>query len=163
MEEQGCPSLFPLSELAVMSLVDVLPRSAQHLAPYPAIGGRRDRAKSRRSRDPRQPGIHPSGGQARAPAGAANSDHRLCLAERLGLAAWPGAQDAPLRDHILAILPFEPEANRRLGGPACSYVGHPLVEKLDWMRNLDVEAVRERLGNKDRPCWWSCPEAGRAR
>jgi hypothetical protein len=26
MEEQGCPSLFPLSELAVMSLVDVLPR-----------------------------------------------------------------------------------------------------------------------------------------
>ena len=26
MEEQGCSSLFPLSELAVMSLVDVLPR-----------------------------------------------------------------------------------------------------------------------------------------
>ena len=73
---------------------------AQHLAPYPAIGGRRDRAKSRRSRDPRQPRIHPSGGQARAPAGAANSDHRLCLAERLGLAAGPGAQDAPLcRSH----------------------------------------------------------------
>ena len=26
MAEQGCPSLFPLSEIAVMSLVDVLPR-----------------------------------------------------------------------------------------------------------------------------------------
>src|SRR5262245_46115365 len=26
MKEQGCPSLFPLSELAVMSLADVLPR-----------------------------------------------------------------------------------------------------------------------------------------
>jgi lipid-A-disaccharide synthase len=55
-------------------------------------------------------------------------------------------------DHILAILPFEPEAHRRLGGPACSYVGHPLVEKLDWMQNLDVEAMRERLGTpKGRP------------
>ena len=71
-------------------------------------------------------------------------------------ASGPGGQAGRARcaaivDHILAILPFEPEAHRRLGGPACSYVGHPLVEKLDWMRNLDAEALRERLGiAKDR-------------
>jgi lipid-A-disaccharide synthase len=49
-------------------------------------------------------------------------------------------------DHILAILPFEPEAHLRLGGPPCSYVGHPLVEKLDWMKELDEERLSARLG-----------------
>ena len=67
-------------------------------------------------------------------------------------------------DHILAILPFEPEAHQRLGGPACSYVGHPLVERLNWMQSLDFETVRRRLGTpRTAPCWWFCPEAGRAR
>src|SRR4029077_10740188 len=49
-------------------------------------------------------------------------------------------------DHILGILPFEPEAHRRLGGPPCSYVGHPLTEKLDWIETRDPEALRKRLG-----------------
>lgn len=33
----------------------------------------------------------------------------------------------PYVDHLLALLPFEPEAHRRLGGPLTSYVGHPLA------------------------------------
>lgn len=33
-------------------------------------------------------------------------------------------------DHVLGILPFEPEAYERLSGPRCTYVGHPLVEKI---------------------------------
>jgi lipid-A-disaccharide synthase len=37
-------------------------------------------------------------------------------------------------DHVLALLPFEPEAYVRLGGPPCTYVGHPLVERLDELR-----------------------------
>jgi lipid-A-disaccharide synthase len=37
-------------------------------------------------------------------------------------------------DHVLALLPFEPEAHRRLGGPACTYVGHPLIERLAELR-----------------------------
>ena len=32
-------------------------------------------------------------------------------------------------DHVLALLPFEPAVHKRLGGPPCTYVGHPLVEK----------------------------------
>ena len=31
-------------------------------------------------------------------------------------------------DCVLALLPFEPEAYRRLSGPRCVYVGHPLLE-----------------------------------
>lgn len=48
-------------------------------------------------------------------------------------------------DHVLALLPFEPEVHERLGGPKCSYVGHPLIEKHDWMRNLDTEALAKKL------------------
>jgi lipid-A-disaccharide synthase len=37
-------------------------------------------------------------------------------------------------DHVLALLPFEPEEYRRLGGPPCSYVGHPLIEQTGMLR-----------------------------
>ena len=33
-------------------------------------------------------------------------------------------------DHILAILPFEPELLKKLGGPAATYVGHPLAAQI---------------------------------
>jgi lipid-A-disaccharide synthase len=51
--------------------------------------------------------------------------------------AWrPGRARAmrPYIDHVLAVLPFEPEAHARLGGPPCSYVGHPLIEQIDTLR-----------------------------
>ena len=34
-------------------------------------------------------------------------------------------------DRVLAILPFEPDVHRRLGGPDCVYVGHPVIERLE--------------------------------
>jgi len=37
-------------------------------------------------------------------------------------------------DHVLALLPFEPEAYRGLRGPPCSYVGHPLTEQIGALR-----------------------------
>src|SRR5450631_1398526 len=51
--------------------------------------------------------------------------------------AWrPGRARAmvPYIDHVLALLPFEPEAYRQLRGPPCSYVGHPLIEQLGSLR-----------------------------
>jgi lipid-A-disaccharide synthase len=51
-------------------------------------------------------------------------------------------------DHVLALLPFEPEAHRRLGGPACTYVGHPLIEKLDDIRDAPTREFAERIGIK---------------
>ena len=35
---------------------------------------------------------------------------------------------------------------RVLGGPACSYVGHPLIERASWIDGLDTEVLRSRLG-----------------
>lgn len=47
-------------------------------------------------------------------------------------------------DHVLGLLPFEPAEYRKLGGPPCSYVGHPLVEQLSSLRpNVEEQARRD--------------------
>jgi lipid-A-disaccharide synthase len=59
--------------------------------------------------------------------------------------AWrPGRARAMLGyvDHVLALLPFEPEAYRRLRGPPCSYVGHPLFEQVGSLRPDAAEQQR---------------------
>ena len=51
--------------------------------------------------------------------------------------AWRPGRARAMRayiDHVLALLPFEPEEYRRLHGPPCSYVGHPLTEQLSTLR-----------------------------
>ncbi|MEZ5926674.1 MAG: lipid-A-disaccharide synthase [Hyphomicrobiaceae bacterium] len=55
-------------------------------------------------------------------------------------------------DHVLALLPFEPEVHQRLGGPRCTYIGHPLVERREWIESRDGVALMARLGLPgDRP------------
>jgi lipid-A-disaccharide synthase len=59
--------------------------------------------------------------------------------------AWrPGRAKAMRKyvDHVLAVLPFEPSVHRRLGGPACSYVGHPVIERVNALRPNPEEALR---------------------
>ncbi|MGY4479406.1 lipid-A-disaccharide synthase [Bradyrhizobium sp. USDA 3364] len=59
--------------------------------------------------------------------------------------AWrPGRARAMRRyvDHVLALLPFEPEEYRKLQGPPCSYVGHPLTEQLGSLRPNEDEQKR---------------------
>ena len=61
--------------------------------------------------------------------------------------AWRPGRARAMRgyvDHVLAILPFEPDAHRRLGGPHCTYVGHPLIERLAELRPSFDEAARRR-------------------
>jgi lipid-A-disaccharide synthase len=60
--------------------------------------------------------------------------------------AWrPGRARAMRRyvDHVLGLLPFEPEAYQKLHGPPCSYVGHPLVEQIGTLRP-DVDEQKRR-------------------
>jgi lipid-A-disaccharide synthase len=59
--------------------------------------------------------------------------------------AWrPGRARAMMRyvDHVLALLPFEPDEYRKLRGPPCSYVGHPLTEQLASLRPNAEERKR---------------------
>ena len=60
--------------------------------------------------------------------------------------AWRPGRARAMRgyiDHVLALLPFEPEEYRRLQGPPCSYVGHPLTEQLGTLRP-DAEEQKRR-------------------
>jgi lipid-A-disaccharide synthase len=59
--------------------------------------------------------------------------------------AWRPGRARAMRnyiDHVLAILPFEPDVHRRLGGPPCSYVGHPLIERIAELRPGPNEVAR---------------------
>lgn len=63
--------------------------------------------------------------------------------------AWrPGRARAMRRyiDCVLAILPFEPAAHLRLGGPPCLYVGHPLIERIGQLRPNADEMKRRNSG-----------------
>ncbi len=64
---------------------------------------------------------------------------RIAVVDYVSPSVWayrPGRARAMARyvDRVLAILPFEPEVHRRLGGPPCTYVGHPLLARLDALR-----------------------------
>jgi lipid-A-disaccharide synthase len=65
--------------------------------------------------------------------------------------AWRPGRARAMRayvDEVLAILPFEPAAFARLDGPHCTYVGHPLAERIGDLRP-SVEEARRR--NADPP------------
>ena len=61
--------------------------------------------------------------------------------------AWrPGRARAmkPYIDHVLALLPFEPDTYEQLHGPPCSYVGHPLTEQVGQLRpNAEEQGRRD--------------------
>ena len=63
--------------------------------------------------------------------------------------AWRPGRARAMRayvDHVLALLPFEPAAMRRLGGPPCTFVGHPLGEHVASVRP-NAEEARRRLSD----------------
>jgi lipid-A-disaccharide synthase len=59
--------------------------------------------------------------------------------------AWRSGRARAMRayvDRVLAILPFEPAIHAELGGPPCTYVGHPLVERIAELRPNADEVQR---------------------
>jgi lipid-A-disaccharide synthase len=61
--------------------------------------------------------------------------------------AWRPGRARAMRsyvDHVLGLLPFEPAAMQRLGGPPTTFVGHPLGEQVARLRP-DAEEAKRRL------------------
>jgi len=76
--------------------------------------------------------------------------------------AWrPGRARAmrPYVDHVLAILPFEPESLQQLGGPPCTYVGHPLTEQI---ANLRPDAQEQQRRDAEPPLLLVLPGSRRS-
>jgi lipid-A-disaccharide synthase len=134
MQAQGLTSLLPLSEIAVMGILPVVRRLPHLLASIrkvadAVIAERPDILIIIDSPD----FTHRVARRVR------RSRPDLPIVNYVGPSVWawrPGR--APRMrayvDHVLALLPFEPAAYERLGGPACSYVGHPLVEEIAALR-----------------------------
>lgn len=139
MRAAGMQSLFPISDVAVMGLASVI-------AHLPRIV-RRARAAVAAivAAAPDVLVIIDSPDFTHAVAKrVARRQPDLPIVDYVSPSVWawrPGRARRMSRyiDHVLALLPFEPAAHARLGGPPCSYVGHPLIEKLDRLRPASGE------------------------
>lgn len=126
----GLKSLYPMSDLSVMGFLDVILR-------LPLLFWRISQtARAIRSLDP----------DIVVLVDAQEFSERV--AQRLRKAGWTkpiilyvapsvwarhperAARIKPLFDEVLAVLPFEPAAMRRLDGPPTSYVGHPALKEI---------------------------------
>lgn len=144
MAAEGLESLFPMEELSVMGLVEILPKyrrlkrriaetaaAAVQVAPSalvtidsPDFGLRVARA-------------------ARTAAPALKTIHYVAPT----VWAWrPGraAKMAEVIDHVLALFPFEPPY-MQAAGMSCDFVGHPVVAQ-PRATAAEAAAFRERLG-----------------
>ena len=143
MDAQGLKSLFPISDIAVMGILPVLARLPRLIA------------RIRRTAE----AIIAARPDALVIIDSPDFTHRVARRVRAALPklpivdyvspsvwAWRPGRAKAMRayvDCVLALLPFEPEAYRRLKGPRCVYVGHPLIERLAALRpNADEERRR---------------------
>lgn len=144
MEREGLASLFPMSDIAVMGFLPVIARLATLLrrideTARAAIAAKPDALVLIDSPD----FTHRVARRVRARA----PDVPILDYVAPTVWAWrPGRAPAmrPHVDEVLALLPFEPEAYARLGGPPCVYVGHPLVARLGDLRPSGPEEAARR-------------------
>ena len=127
LQTQGLKSLFPMSDLAVMGITDVVMR-------LPLLLWRiRQTAQAILKDNPDIVVLVDA------------QDFSKLLAKRLKKKGFAGklvlyvsptvwaraphraAKLTPLFEEVLAVLPFEPAVMERLGGPPTSYVGHPAI------------------------------------
>ena len=142
MEAEGLQSLFPLEDIAVMGISAVIPRLPRLIARV---------FQTVREIISVNPDIFII---------IDSPDFTHAVAKRVrkklpvlsivdyvspSVWAWRSGRARKMRayvDHVLALLPFEPAAHLRLGGPPCTYVGHPLIERRSELRPNPEEGAR---------------------
>jgi lipid-A-disaccharide synthase len=143
MAAQGMPSLFPIDELAIVGLgiAGKLPLILRHIrqAAAAAVAARPDVLVIIDSPE----FTHRVARRVRAKAPG------IPIVDYVSPSVWawrPWRARAMRRyvDHVLALLPFEPAAHAELGGPPCTFVGHPLSENVAQLRPDAAEAQRRR-------------------
>jgi lipid-A-disaccharide synthase len=141
MAAEGLRSLFPMAELALMGIVEVLPHLPRLLR---RIG--ETVAAIRRMRPDAVLTIDAPAFNFRVAARLRGSGIPVAHYVAPSVWAWrPGRARKVARflDHMLALLPFEPP-HFEAHGLACTYVGHPILETLDG--DADGAAFRRRHG-----------------
>jgi lipid-A-disaccharide synthase len=134
MQQEGLDSLFPLQDIAVMGITAVLARLPRILRRV------QDCVASVLEAEPDILILIDSPDFTHA---VAKRVHRqrpdLTIVNYVSPSVWawrPGRAKTMRRyiTHVLALLPFEPKVHERLGGPPCTYIGHPLIQQLDTLR-----------------------------
>ena len=144
MAGEGLASLYPIDDLPLIGF-SAIPRRLPKI-----LRLMRSTAKAVVERHPHVLVIIDSPGFTRGIARRVRAaDPTIAIVEYVSPSVWawrPGRARVMRAyiDHILALLPFEPAVHRRLGGPPCTYVGHPLVEEIKNLRP-SVEEARRRL------------------
>lgn len=129
MEAEGLRSLFPIDDLAVMGYRDVILR-------LPRLLWRANQVVSSILRD-RPDAVVLIDAQVFSKVVAGRLRRRgyrgaILLYVAPAVWAWGAGRAlklAGLFDQVLSVLPFEPEAMRKLGGPPTVYVGHPALQR----------------------------------
>lgn len=148
MERAGCNSLFPLSDVSVMGPVAILAQLPQLvrrvyqtvdaiIAANPDVLVIIDSPEF----------THPIAKRVRK----RNPDIPIIDYVSPSVWAWRSGRAGRMRyyvNHIMALLPFEPGVHKKLSGPTCTYVGHPLIERLDWIKKLKSDELSKKLGLK---------------
>ncbi|CAN2533208.1 Lipid-A-disaccharide+synthase [Methylocapsa aurea] len=159
MAREGLASLFPLADIAVMGLLAPLLRLPQLLERI---------ERTSRAALAAEPDclvlIDAPDFTHRVARRVRRARPALPIIDYVSPSVWawrPGRARAMRAyvDEVLALLPFEPAAHERLGGPACCYVGHPLLDCLDALTPSSAElAARE----EERPLLLVLPGSRRA-
>lgn len=145
MTREGLTSLFPIEELSIIGLAAVIRQLPKILRLI------RQTATAVTESAPDILVIIDSPDFTLRVASAVRArDPKIPIVEYVSPTVWawrPGRARAMRRyvDHVLALLPFEPEAYRKLEGPPCSYVGHPLTEQIGTIRP-DADEQKRRDG-----------------
>jgi lipid-A-disaccharide synthase len=144
MAKEGIASLYPIDDLPIIGF-SAIPRRIPKI-----LRLMRFTAKTVVTRRPHVLVIIDSPGFTRGIARRVRAaDPTIAIVEYVSPSVWawrPGRARVMRAyiDHILALLPFEPAVHQRLGGPPCTYVGHPLVEEVHNLRPNFEEARRRR-------------------
>jgi len=134
MAAEGVPSLFPLGELAIIGFAAIaksLPAILRRLAETAdaVVAAKPDLLVIIDSPE----FTHRVARKVRAKAPHIPIVDYVCPS----VWAWRPGRAKAMRgyvDRVLALLPFEPEAMARLGGPPTDFVGHPLGEQVGRLR-----------------------------
>jgi lipid-A-disaccharide synthase len=142
MELEGLRSLIPLSQISVMGIVPVLKRLPQLIARIGKI------ADAVLAANPDVLVIIDSPDFThRVARRVRRARPNLPIVNYVGPSvwawrAWRARAMCGYIDQVLALLPFEPAEYKRLEGPDCTYVGHPVLEQIGVLRSNPGEALR---------------------
>ena len=151
MSAEGLASIFPMSEIAVMGLKEILPRLpklfkcvdeavAHALAVEPDVMVLIDSPEFNHRVAKRVKAKRPN--------------IKIICYVAPHVWAWRRGRARKMKayfDAVMAFLPFEPDVFAANDGPPCHFVGHPIIERLDALEPLPDFAKKHRLKARDVP------------